>query len=91
MVELGQEVQDRITGFKGIAVADTRYLQGCNRILVQPKVNKDKTIPEPQSFDEPDLKIVSRGVLPEPEPKPKKKGGPRPMAQRALTPEAKSY
>lgn len=87
MIELGEEVKDRITGFKGIAIANTFYLQGCDRILVQPKVGKDGTIPEPQSFDEPDLEVVGSGVLPKPEAK--KNGGPRPMASRAISPSTK--
>lgn len=89
MIKLGQEVKDRITGFKGIAVADTTYLQGCNRILVQPKLNKDGTIPETQSFDEPDLETIGNGILPKPEPE--KNGGPRPMASRSRAPEMKPY
>ena len=89
-LELGHEVQDRVTGFKGIAIARTSYLQGCDHILVQPKANvKDGTIPEAQSFDEPDLKVIGRGILPKPEPEPKKNGGPRPMAMRAQSPQGR--
>ena len=81
-IELGREVQDRITGFKGIAIGCTHYLQGCDRILVQPKVTKDGTIPEPSAFDEPDLIVIGDGVVPVPETKSKKNGGPRPFAGR---------
>ena len=85
MIKLGQEVQDRITGYKGIAIASTKYLQGCNRILVQPKLKEDGTIPDPYSFDEPDLEVIGDGILPKPERK--KNGGPRPFATRASSPE----
>lgn len=81
-IKLGQEVQDRVTGYKGIAIARSHYLQGCDRILVQPKMAKDGTIPEATGFDEPDLNVISDGVFPIPEPKPKKNGGPRPFASR---------
>lgn len=74
-IKLGQEVKDRVTGFKGIAVARTTYLQGCDRIQVQPAVDKVGDLREMQHFDEPDLVIVGRGILP-PEPK-EKPGGPR--------------
>lgn len=84
MIELGREVQDKVTGFKGIAVAKTTYLQGCSRILVQPKTNKDNTIPDAVAFDEPDLEVIGDGILPKP--KPEKNGGPRPMATRAKSP-----
>jgi len=45
-VKLGQEVKDTITGFRGIAVTRTEFLQGCCRIEVQPKVKRDGIIPD---------------------------------------------
>ena len=87
-IELGSEVKDKVTGFTGIAVATTHYMQGCNRVLIQPKVDKDMVIPESQSFDEPDLEVVGRGILPKD--KPEKNGGPRPFASRAMFPKRRS-
>jgi len=72
-IKLGQEVQDRITGFKGIAVAKVKYLQGCNRVSVQPKVKDDMALPDNKYFDEPDLIIVGDGIL---SPKGARPGGP---------------
>ncbi len=60
MVELGDEVQDKVTGFKGIAVVRSIYLQGCDRISVQPLVDKEGKIPESQHFDDPQLKILKK-------------------------------
>jgi len=60
-VQLGQEVQDKISGFKGIAVARVEWLYGCVRIGVAPKVNKDGKA-DCAYFDEPQLKIVGKGV-----------------------------
>ena len=77
-IKLGLEVKDRVTGFKGIAIGRTTYMQGCNRILVQQKVDKEGNIPEAISFDEPDLEVIGDGVLPKPE----KSGGPRPFASK---------
>ena len=34
MINLGDEVKDRVTGFIGIAVSRTNYLNGCDRIDV---------------------------------------------------------
>lgn len=65
MVKLGQEVKDRVTGFKGIAVVMMEFLNGCRRVEVQPKIGKDGSIPDGRTFDEPDLEFVSRGILPE--------------------------
>ena len=32
---LGDEVKDKVSGFKGVIVAQTMWLNGCARILVQ--------------------------------------------------------
>ncbi len=85
-IELGKEVQDKITGFKGIAIARSTFLQGCSRILVQPKIDKEGKIPESMSFDEPDIEVISDGVLLKPKPKKEPPGGPRPMPFRAKEP-----
>lgn len=58
-IQLGDEVKDSITGFKGIAIGRTTWLTGCDRIMVQPKgINKEGKIYEPQSFDEGTLELV---------------------------------
>ena len=62
MVDLGQKVKDRVSGLTGIATARTTYIQGCNRVSVQPPVNKNGTLPEYKAFDEPDLIVVGKGV-----------------------------
>lgn len=60
MIKLGDEVVDTVSGFKGIAISNTKYLHGCNRISVQPKVQKDSSLPELQVFDETRLKTVKK-------------------------------
>ena len=64
-IGLGQEVRDEVTGFKGIAVSRTEFLQGCCRIEVQPKTDKDGKLQELGTFDEPQLEVIGRGILPE--------------------------
>jgi hypothetical protein len=59
MVNLGDLVEDKISGFKGIAVARHSYLNGCDRITVQPEVDKHGKMLDSASFDEPQLKIIS--------------------------------
>lgn len=56
----GQEVEDIVTGFKGIAQIRTEYIHGCPRISVQPPVDKDGKVPEEQSFDETQLKVTNK-------------------------------
>lgn len=60
MIRLGDEAVDTVSGFKGIAISSTRYLQGCERVGLQPKVKKDGILQEPSYFDEPQLKVTKR-------------------------------
>lgn len=59
-VELGDEVCDSITGFKGVAVAITEWLNGCQRIMIQPKELKDGKPIEPLTFDTEQLIITKK-------------------------------
>lgn len=63
MVKLGDRVKDTVSGFSGIAVAKTTYLQGCDRIAVQAITKKNEKPISWQHFDEPQLKVIKRGVV----------------------------
>ena len=63
MVNLGDQVRDMVSGFKGIAVSRHSYLQGCDRITVQPSIDKDGKLPESASFDEPQLEVLKAGKV----------------------------
>lgn len=39
--KLGKEYKDKISGFVGIAVAKTEWINGCIRITLSPKLDKD--------------------------------------------------
>ena len=58
MIQLGDEVQDVVTKFKGIAVARTEWLHGCKRIIIQPPINEKGEIPENGAFDEPQCIVI---------------------------------
>jgi hypothetical protein len=62
-VELGDKVRDIASGFQGIAVAEHMYINGCRRISIQPKVDKDGKMVEAYSFDEPQLEILEKGAV----------------------------
>jgi hypothetical protein len=63
-ITLGDKVKDKVTGFVGIAIGRTIWLQGCDRVIVQPiGVDKAGKTFESQSFDEPQLAIVSAGAV----------------------------
>lgn len=76
MFKLGNELRDKVTGFKGIAIARTEWLNGCFRWVLQPKMGKDGKVPEGQTFDEPQLEFISKGTVKE---GPKNTGGPLPI------------
>ena len=60
-IELGDEVKDKVSGFKGVVVSEHIYLNGCTRFSVLPKVGKDGSYKESEAFDEPQLKVVTKG------------------------------
>jgi hypothetical protein len=51
-VKLGTQVTDKISGFTGVAIARTEFLNGCVRVGVQARVDKDGKVPEAEWFDE---------------------------------------
>jgi len=74
-IKLGSECIDLVTGFKGIAVARTVWLNGCARVTLQPKMGKDNKVPETVTFDEPQLKLLKAAAVPQ---GPRTTGGPIP-------------
>lgn len=59
MANLGDEVVDLVSGFKGIITGKSEFLNGCARVCVQPKVGKDGKHPESMWFDDPQVKVTS--------------------------------
>ena len=78
-IELGDTVIDLITGFRGVVVAHHEYLHGCERFSIQPeKLGSDKKPIEPQTFDEPQLKLVRKNSFKlAPKEEPRRPGGPQ--------------
>ena len=60
MVNLGDLVKDSVSGFKGIAVSQHTYLNGCDRITVQPSVDIKGKHPDSVTFDEPQLIVLKK-------------------------------
>ncbi len=59
-IELGDEVKCTVTGFRGIAIGRSEFLQGCARVGVQPKVGSDGKHPESHWIDEPQLEVIKK-------------------------------
>ena len=63
VIQLGDKVKDKITGFIGIAIAKTEYLNGCIQYMVIPKMKRgvDK-LPEEVGIDEEQLEVIEKKI-----------------------------
>lgn len=59
-IELGDKVKDKITGFEGICIQHVTYLNGCDRICVQPQSLHEGKPVEAHYFDIMQLEIVEK-------------------------------
>lgn len=92
-ITFGDEVRDKISGFKGVVVALTQWFNGCVRVTLAPtEVAKETGAPkEHQSFDVEQLEVIKKAKV---EPPPVQArfspvsthGGPKPAASRAKDP-----
>lgn len=79
-VELGDKAKDSVTGFEGICIARTMWLNGCVRVTLQSdKLDKDGKPQEGQTFDEPQLVVTKAGKV---SCGPRTTGGPKPTPQQ---------
>jgi hypothetical protein len=82
-VQLGDECRDTISGFSGVCVARTEWLNGCWRITLQPQaLDNGKLLPN-ETFDEFQIEVTKRGAAPVGS---KDTGGPRGNPMRASDP-----
>ena len=58
MINLGDLVKDKVTGFIGTAVSKIEYITGCIQFGVLPKMGKDKKYPECNYIDDERLVII---------------------------------
>jgi hypothetical protein len=66
-IRLGDEVEDLVTGFVGIAVARTKFMNGCTQYTVAYRIKKgDSDYPKELgvSIDEQSLRIVKKNKVP---------------------------
>jgi hypothetical protein len=55
---LGDEIQDRISKFKGIIVSRTEWFNGCIRYVIAPQSLKDGKLGDEAVFDEAQITLV---------------------------------
>lgn len=91
-IRLGDEVQDNVTGMKGITISRVTFINGCVYYHVQPRQNekqkKDAEFSPPSFFPSVRLKTLSKGVSEQMAPvltipAEKRPGGPSTKATRA--------
>ncbi len=63
LVELGAHVQSKISGLRGVVVARSEHINGCNRYYIQPKVDKDGKLPDGWWLDENELDVLPQEPL----------------------------
>lgn len=76
---LGDTARDVLTGFEGVVVAKSEWLNGCMRMTIQPRGLKDGKPIAPEGFDIEQLELVEKADVEMPT---KKAGGPMPDPQR---------
>lgn len=81
-IKLGDTASDTITGFEGVVVARTEWLNGCIRITIQPRELKDGKPIESHTFDVQQVALVQA----KPRAIEKRSGGPQPEPTRAKDP-----
>lgn len=58
-IKLGYIVRDKITGFKGVAVCLAEWLNGCERVTIQPQKLKDDGALQPlETFDADQVEVL---------------------------------
>ncbi len=62
-IELGDTVKCKYTGFKGVVVARTDFINGCVQFCIAPKVGKDNKMGDEMGIDEDSLTIIKKRVI----------------------------
>lgn len=57
---LGMEVEDKVTGLRGIVSSVSFDLYGCIQAIITQKVKEDGTVPDTRWFDVPRLKVINK-------------------------------
>jgi hypothetical protein len=58
MIDLGSEAKDRITKFSGVIIGYCKYLNGCERYLIQPKKLRNEKMVEAEWIDSQQVEVT---------------------------------
>ena len=59
-IKLGDKVRCKITGFTGIVIARTEFINGCIQFNVLPKGEKNNKMPEDMQIDQQSLEVIPK-------------------------------
>lgn len=59
----GDRVRCLVSGFEGVVIARTEYLNGCKQYAIKPPIDKDGKMIEAAWIDEPQLLLVEEGAV----------------------------
>lgn len=62
-IRLGDLVKDRVTGFEGVAICRSEWLNRCVRITIQPRNLKDGKVIDGDCFDIEQLEVIKQSVF----------------------------
>lgn len=85
VIEMGDRVRCKISGFEGVVTGWSKYISGCDRAHVAPQdVDKEGGPGKAWMIDVPMLELLEKGVLPvTPETAPQsQRGGPPTQVER---------
>lgn len=61
--ELGSSVKDILTGFSGVVTGRVSYITGCDRYLIQPKMQKNGDYPSSEWIDDSRLNSIKKAIV----------------------------
>ncbi len=86
-IKLGSHVRDIYTGFEGVAICSTEWLNGCVRVGIQPLTLKDGETIGIETFDVQQIEVIAKKAPTSAQvKKAAKTGGPRPDPKRPADP-----
>ncbi len=62
-IELGDEVEDLVSGLRGIVILEYRYLHGQPRCLVQPQCEYSFVMPDSHVLEYGQLKLITKNKV----------------------------
>lgn len=74
-IHMRDKVKDTVTGFEGVVIGRTEWLNGCIRYAIQAPVTADGKLPEAEWIDDQQLEVTEPYNKPEATPP---RGGPMP-------------